>query len=170
MSKRSACIDAYNKYYGLVCSEFYSKLSNIDLAEDLSQEVFITMFEKFETIENVRTWLYGAIKNKIRNYVKKNKIDAVDIDDVFYDDGLAFINGMQDTRIIIEQALQNIEAASDLELLVFDMIAKQNRGLTETARSLNISQRKVRYAFAQIKRKLLDELNKNGIKSIEALL
>lgn len=169
MSKRRALVDAYNKYYALVYSELYAKISDVHIAEDLSHEIFIIMFEKFDTIENIRKWIYGAIKNTLRSYYRKNDIKILDLDNVCSDKKLEFSNGMKDSRILLEHIINNLDL-DDTEKIIFDMLARYNRNNKETAICVSMSIRQVRYIYLKIRQKILYELQKKGIESIEALL
>lgn len=74
---RSGNISAFNsifkKLYPSICSFANKYLKDKQGAEDISQEVFIELWkqrEKFESIEQVKAFLYLSAKNKCLNVLK----------------------------------------------------------------------------------------------------
>jgi DNA-directed RNA polymerase specialized sigma24 family protein len=54
--------DAYGRYYAVVFGSLYSRTGNFDVAEDLTQEVFIRFYSKMENAVNHRGRLLVAVK------------------------------------------------------------------------------------------------------------
>ncbi len=170
MTNNKRYIDIYNKYYALVYGLLYAKTNDQFATEDLCQEIFIILMQKLDSIENIRKWLYGTIRNVLLQHFRKKNPAQHDIDDVLYDKGLAFVNAMQDTRIILDQCMKEINFNSEADELIYDMVARQNVSLNKTAQYLNLTKKKVRYSYDKTIKLLLANLNKKGIKNIEALL
>ncbi|HOS40831.1 MAG TPA: sigma factor, partial [Spirochaetota bacterium] len=105
--------EAYNDLYPVVFGAVYSKVGNPEDAQDICQELFVKLYEKLETIENRRKWLYGALRLEVMAYYRKKKPDGVDIDEVFADVGLTFVNGFRDARIVISGAIEHDENFED---------------------------------------------------------
>lgn len=59
-------------------------LRDLDLAEDMVQETFISFYQKgqFKNKSTVKTYLYSILMNHIKMYLRKNKIKEVS--DVYY--------------------------------------------------------------------------------------
>ena len=169
-SKKNRYTDAVNKYYPLIYSAVYTKVNNVDDAYDICQEVFVKFFEKFEEVENPRKWLYGALRLSVFDYYRsQNK--ATNIDEVFNDIGLTFVNGFRDARIIISEVIENIDTFDKEEdKLLFDMIAINNFSYSQVGKQLGLTKRQVQYKYGRIVQQILDQLNKRGIKNIEDLL
>ena len=53
-------------------------------------------------MENPRKWLYGALRLEVFSYFKKKDDKHINIDEVFNDVGLTFINAMRDVRILLD--------------------------------------------------------------------
>ncbi len=156
-------------YYPIVFTTIYSKVGNKDTAKDICQEVFMTFFEKFNEIENARSWLLGTLRNKIMKYYRDKKDKNVNIEDVFEDVSLTFVNGFRDTRILIKEAIDNIECSKE-ERMIIDLIATHNYEYTYTAKLMGLTRRKVEYRYNALVRKIIDYLQKKGINNIEDLL
>ncbi|OHD63495.1 MAG: hypothetical protein A2176_11335 [Spirochaetes bacterium RBG_13_51_14] len=172
MKKAKGSVDeftqAYMEYYSQVFSSILTKVGNAEDARDLCQEVFLIFFDKFEKIENKRAWLYGTLRNVVyRHYAKKDP--GVDIDEVFNDVGLTFTNGFRDTRIIISEALEQIECGED-ERTMLDLIATHNFTYGNAAGVLGLTRRQVEYKYGQLVKRILEYLNSKGIKDIAELL
>lgn len=169
--RRDRFTRAHGDYYPLVFSAVHTKVENIDDVMDTCQEVFIRLYEKFDEVENVRKWLYGALRLAVLEYYRKKRGGAVDIDDVFNDLSLTFVNGFRDARIIILEAIENDEFFRDeLDRLVFDHVAMYNFSYSHTGKELGLTKRQVEYRYRRVVDAILDYLAKKGIKHIEDLL
>jgi RNA polymerase sigma factor (sigma-70 family) len=170
MGKREIFTEVYNKYFPLVFSTVHTKVDNIDDANDISQEVFIRFYEKFDEIEDHKKWLYGALRFSVLNYYKKRR-DNVNIDDIFNDVSLTFVNGFRHTRIIISEAIEKGNVfADDEDSTLFDLVAVHTYSYTEAGKELGLTKRQVEYKYRRIVDKILDYLKKNGIENLEDIL
>jgi len=161
----------YNTFYPIVFSAVYSKIGNIDDSEDICQELFIKFYGKIDEIENKRKWLNGALRIEVLAFYRKKKPDAVDIDNIFPDISLSFVNGFRDIRIIINEALENMDNYRDeSEVVLFELVAVRNFTYGEAGKQLGLNARQVRYRYELIVKRLLDYLARKGIASLEDLL
>ncbi len=169
--KVDAFTEAHNLYYAPVYGAIYSKVGNAETAKDLCQEVFIRFYQKFDEVENPRKWLYGALRLVVLEYYRSRKSKEVNIDDVFNDVSLTFVNGFRDARIIIAEAMENDENfMDDTERALFDMIAVSNMSYPEAGRQLGLTVRQVEYRYGRVVERILDFLKRKGISNIEDLL
>lgn len=169
--KASDFTNVYSNYYALVYSMVFTKVDNHDEAEDICQEVFLRFYEKFDEVLDPRKWLYGTLRNVVlEHYRKKGRNDA-NIDDIFQNITMSFVNGFRDTRIIIEEALDNTENFEDeSERVVFDLVALYNFSYAEAAQQMGMTERQVRYRYAKVSERITHYLKKKGISSLEELL
>ena len=168
-SNKNEYIDAYLDYYSIVYSSIYTRINNKDEANDLCQEVFIIFYEKFDFIQNKRKWLLGTAKNVLLNYYKKKK--PVNIEDIekFDDMGLTFVNGFRETRILIDEAMKNIQC-DDIERMLLDLIAIHNFSYNKTAKIVGLTGSQVKYKYRQLVKKLTHYMRSIGIDDLEDLL
>lgn len=65
-----------NRYYTVILNYCKYRLgSNITAAEDVTQEVFFTLYRKRNRLkmgENIKLWLYRTADNEIKVYIRKN--------------------------------------------------------------------------------------------------
>jgi RNA polymerase sigma factor (sigma-70 family) len=171
--KRKEFRDSYTRYYPLVFSVLYSKLNKREDTEDICQEVFIKYYNNFETIENARNWLLTALRFEINNYYRKktNREDTVDIDDINDSINVAFENGFRDSRIILHEAIENMENFNDeKEKVLFDLIALYDFTYKEAAKYLGMTKSQAEYKYTVIEKRIVSYLQSKNIKGIDDLL
>lgn len=171
-SKRNRLTEIYSDYYPVVFNAVLTKVGNRDDTLDICQEVFIRLYERLDRVENVRRWLFSALKLVVlEHFRKKRKNDQVNIDDVFNDVGLTFVNGFRDARIMIQEALDNISNyADEKDQVLFDLVAINYYTYEEAAKHLGLTRRQVEYKYVQIADRLLRYFKSKGIQHIEDLL
>jgi RNA polymerase sigma-70 factor (ECF subfamily) len=67
---------AYEKYAGNILNLAWRMTGNEDTARDLTQDIFVKVYEKLDTFEarsNIYTWIYRIAINHIYNYLKKER-------------------------------------------------------------------------------------------------
>ncbi|MCP4133911.1 MAG: sigma-70 family RNA polymerase sigma factor [bacterium] len=168
-TKREEFSQLYSQYYPLVFNTVYSKTGNRDDAYDISQEIFIIYYEKFEKIGDNRKWLFGVLRNVVLRHYSQKSNTTVDIDSIFEDVSLTFVNGFRDTRIIIEEAIENIEISEE-DRTILEYIAYNNYSYTHVGSILGMTKRQVGYRYLAIVKKILEVLREKGIQNIEDLL
>ena len=170
IQKQSAFTNSYSEYYSIVYGVLYSKVGNIDTAQDLTQEVFIRYYEKFEQVTNIKAWLLGVVKNVLYKYYHsiKNMPEELAIEESEWDVSLSFVNGFRESRIIIDESISQIDGKTDQ--ILFDLISVQYYTLAEAASITGLSHRQVKYRYSLILKKVISHLNSRGIKQLEDLL
>ncbi len=165
---------SYGDYYSLVLNTLYNRVGNIEDAEDICHEIFVSYYRKFDEIRDARSWLLGAMKYSISNYYRKKEVSnpgGFDIGDLEDDIQLSFENGSREIRIIINDAIENQENyRSEKERILFDLIAINNYTYEQAATHLGITKRQAAYTYQQVSRRILDLLKHRGISRIEDLL
>ena len=167
--KNEKYTEVYIEYYPIVYSVIYSKIRNRDVADDVCQEVFIILFNKFEKVENYRAWLLGTLRFEVLKYFQKQKGGQVNIDEIFEDINLTYVNGFRDTRIAINEAIDEIEC-DEKDRVMLDLIAKYNFTYGKVAELSGQTRRQVEYRYNQLIAMIMDSLKKKGIDSIGELL
>ncbi len=170
MKKKDRFTEDHKRYYPLIFNTVYSKVENIDDTSDICQEIFTRFFEKYEEIENSRKWLYGALRLVVMEYYRKQRSN-LNLDEVFRDVGLTFVNGFKEARVIIAEAIENMENFKIEEnRVLFDLVALHNYSYSQAGKELGLTKRTVEYRYRQIVDTILDYLKKKGIRNIEDLL
>ena len=70
--------EIYKDYHGKVFGYIISQVSNSDLAEDLSEDVFLKVYEKLDTFDetkaSISTWIYTIARNTLTDYYRTRKV------------------------------------------------------------------------------------------------
>lgn len=160
----------YSDFYPVIYNSIYLKIGNADTAGDLAQEVFTRLLEKIDEVENARTWLHGAMKLVVFEYYRRKNAN-IDIDEVFDDVNMRYVNGFRETRIIIQDALEApANYGDEKEKIIFDLVALKDYTFKETAEQIGLSERQVRYRYNAVSKNIINYLHKRGIKGLEELL
>jgi RNA polymerase sigma factor (sigma-70 family) len=163
--------DSYDSFYSLVFSIVLSKVTNYHDAEDICQEVFIRFYRKIDEIESPRKWLLGCLRIVVLDYYKTKKSRDVDVDMLFDDLNMSYVNGFRDTRIMITQTLQEIyEQEGDRDAVLFDLVTLHNYSFAQASKQLNLNYKQTLYRYERICEKLRSKLKERGIQNIEDLL
>ncbi len=73
---RHAFAQIFNRYHSLLLIHAYKKLEQLELAEDVVQEVFSTLWQKrahINVASNLSGYLYAAVKNKTLDLIARKK-------------------------------------------------------------------------------------------------
>jgi RNA polymerase sigma factor (sigma-70 family) len=163
-----AFIRAFEMHYHTVFNAVYQRVNNIEDAEDICQDIFTILLKKFDEVTDVRRWLFGTLKNSVYKYYRDRK-PGVNIDEIFQDISLTFVNGFRDARLTIEKAIE--EAVDDgLDRSIFEMIACGEYSYASVSRITGLTVRKVEYRYSMIVKKIIENLKSNGIREIGDLL
>ncbi|MCP4138464.1 MAG: sigma-70 family RNA polymerase sigma factor [bacterium] len=164
----------YGDYYALLYLKAFKEMKSREDAEDLCHNIFIILYNKFEEVEDYRTWLMGTLKIEILNFYRSNRtkgLNTIDIDDVLNDESLAFENGAREIRIIIEEALDsNSNYKNETERALFELIAFNGLSYELAGEHLGLTKRQAQYSYGNVTKRLIEYLRKKGITSIEDLL
>ena len=160
--------ELFSSYYPLVYNTVCLKVNDRDDAEDITQNVFVKFYHKMDDIVDPRKWIFGTMHHEVLNYYRNFNNTNIDINNIFEDAAVHFVNGFRDTRLIIEEAIDGIKVAKDR--IIFDLIAIQNYTYRETATLTGTTFRHVRYRYGLVVSEVISFLNARGIKNIEDLL
>lgn len=168
--RNSKFIEIYSNYYSLIYGAVSYRIYNPEDADDLTQEIFLRFYNKMDEVLEPRKWLLGTMRLVLLEFYKKNRIDTVDIDEVYNDIGLAFVNGMRETRLVIKDVIENSDIMKDpRDRLIFDYVAIQRYSMEQAANELGLTRDQVKYRYGNITRSILLDLKKRGISKLEEL-
>ncbi len=163
--------EIYNEHYAAVFGAAYARLHDVDAAKDVCQEVFIRFYNKMDEAENPRYWLYSALRYVVFEYYRKNHRDEANLEDIDVSIEHSYVNGFRDSRIIIEEALNDISIFGDENTKnLYDLIAVYHYTYKEAGEQIGISERQAKYRYQQTVHRLLDHLKSKGIRGLEDLL
>jgi RNA polymerase sigma-70 factor (family 1) len=135
----------YQKYWEEVFDAAYKRVRNIEIAQDITQEIFISLWEKKNTLTiegNLSAYFYGAVKYKVINYYKSGALKDK------HEKELSILRSDEhadaaDNKIILRELDKQIENAilllPDKMRLVFSMSRIEEKSIKEIASELNLS-------------------------------
>ena len=172
--------ELYEKYSAKVFNTANCIVKDDEAASDIMQEVFITVWQKYETLrekEKVGAWITTITVNKCKEYLRKQKREAAAFSDVFDDDDSSFEETIadEDRSAIPDEAVMDKQIKETLASLINELPEKQrmcmlmyygyDRKISEIAETLEIPESTVKSCLNYGKKKLaakVTELEKKG--------
>jgi RNA polymerase sigma factor (sigma-70 family) len=162
----SAYTIAYTEHYKFVLKTILRKIPDFDISQDLCQDVFLRLFIKFDNVKNVRTWLYGTIRNVLSEYFRRRKIPHIDAETISDIRIHSSDFEEKEKRDFIEETLKNpSNFGGEAGKYLFDLITVHENTYREAGLKLGMSERQVRYRYTLIINKLHRHFNNRGIRS-----
>lgn len=140
----------YKRHWEQVFDSAYKRIGIEDIAQDITQDIFISLWEKRDTLEikeSLAAYLLGSVKYRVINYFKAN------ITREKYQEDLLSLIGNTSTlhannKLAIKEIHQELdEAIAELPErmgLIFSMSRKQEKSNDEISEELNLSMQTVK--------------------------
>ncbi len=143
----------YNRFWEQMFRLALKKCKNELAAEEIVQEVFISLWERRKVVEiaNIRSWLLNAVKYKVINYFKSQIIHEKYLlylkhnysDKTFSTEQLAVMN---DLKKAIDKGIAMMPAKTQR---VFTLSRQEQLSTKEIAAKLGITEKAVEYHITQ---------------------
>ncbi|MVN21072.1 RNA polymerase sigma factor [Mucilaginibacter arboris] len=145
--------EIYNRYWKEILLTYHRKLHDQELAEELTQNLFISLWEKRNSaeIKHLRFYLFGAVKYSIINYHKalsiKNKhLDYYRLDKQEQENVTEKQVLLHDLSLAIEKGIELLPVKTKQ---VFRLSRMQHHSVKEISSDLNISEKAVEYHISR---------------------
>jgi len=149
--EHSAMEYLYHTYWEVVFDTAYKRVRDEEIAQDITQEIFISVWENRERLHiksSLEAWLKGAVKYKVINYFKSSIVREK------YEEDLVQLIGNQaepssaESMIMLKELNQQLDHAM-LELpekmrVIFFMSRRQQKSTKEISDELNLSAQTVK--------------------------
>ena len=149
--EHSAMEYLYHTYWEVVFDTAYKRVRDEEIAQDITQEIFISLWENRERLHiksSLEAWLKGAVKYKVINYFKSSIVREK------YEEDLVQLIGNQaepssaESMIMLKELNQQLDHAM-LELpekmrVIFSMSRRQQKSTKEISDELNLSAQTVK--------------------------
>ena len=147
------------RYKNLVFSKVYNVTGNYEDTLDLSQEVFVKIYrnlEKYDPSYSFASWVIRITINHTIDYMRKNKIATLPLDENEYNIHHNEISPEQEYLDKVERKKLNraIDALSDKYRLPLVMYYSQGMKYGEIAEALDIPLTKVKNRIYRARKKL----------------
>ena len=160
------------KYFPRVLNFIYRFVGNRELAEDLTQEVFIKVYHSaanYTPQAKFQTWLFTIAKNISLNEIRRHKGHTISLDETFETDGNEVKRQFEDTKManpkeelllkekqeIIKEAIHSLPENQRMAVL---LRRYDNFSYEEIAKTLNVSVKAVKSLLSRAKENLREKL------------
>lgn len=159
----------YRQYFTQVRGYILKRVFNEQMAEDLTMDVFCTVWDKFEVFDeskaSFQTWLYVIVNNKLKNYYRDRKVnveldESIAIEDNQADEIVEAIQ-LQDMRDQLYTALEELNE-TQRKIVIYKYFKDMNAN--EIADLLGLSAGNVRILLKRALDKIRFYFNQNNIR------
>ena len=135
----------YKKHWEHVFDSAYKRVGSEDIAQDITQDIFISLWEKRDTLEireSLAAYLQGSVKYRVINYFKANLTK-----EKYTKDLLSLMGNTSTLHPTNQLAIKEIHKELDQAIaelpermrLIFSMSRKQEKSNNEISTELNLS-------------------------------
>lgn len=127
----------YEEYFDKIYYKILSIVKNPTDAEDISQEVFISVYKnlsKFRNESNIYTWIYRIAINKTYDFFKKRKLDLEINEEIL----LLEDNNNIENNIFLKEKLEILDIRSKEIVILKDIYGYKLHEIADM-KNLNVS-------------------------------
>jgi len=136
----------YQTYWEVVLDAAYKRVRDEEIAQDITQEIFISVWENREQLHinsSFEAWLKGAVKYKVINYFKSSIVKEKYQEDLVQLMGNQAESSSAESMIMLKELNRQLDHAM-LELpekmrVIFAMSRRQQKSAKEISDELNLS-------------------------------
>jgi RNA polymerase sigma-70 factor (ECF subfamily) len=134
----------YRKYWSELFDVAYKRIQSIEKAEEIIQDLFVELWEKKEQIEireSLEAYLFGALKFRILNYMRHEKMRESHLQ-VIREDVVKTTNNLEEEVYIndLESAYRNqVNNLPEKCRAAFELSRQEQLSFKEIAVRLNVS-------------------------------
>ncbi len=146
-----------DKYQPILLGFILGKINDLSVSEDISQDVWMKVYQKKEDVNSIRPYLFTVAKNRINDFYRK--IHPIKEP---YSDGETPTVSDTDSNMILED--QNHEIKSLIDPKDFEIFSLSVKGYDneEIAKQLDMNEKTVANRRSIIKKKLKENFNSHG--------
>lgn len=160
--------DLFRCYYQSLCIYARRYLSDMDLAEELVQDIFVKFWEKRNSIQQastIKTYLYTSVRNRCIDYIRKENVKKKYANEVINNSTITNEPEILPDKELINQIKKAIKQLPKQRRKIFQMNRFYGLKYKEIALKLNLSPKTVENQIG-IALKQLRELLKDIIPII----
>lgn len=144
-----AYAELFNRNWERVYNMVYSRIRDRAVTEEMSQEIFMKLWDKRAdlAIDNFSAYLYTCVKNRCINYIeskisRKKHWERYKIFLPLHDESTARTIAFNDLREAVEKGLNNIPKKSKK---IFRLNRFEGQSVKEIAGQMNLSEKAIQY-------------------------
>ena len=144
-----AFAEIYDRYWALLYKHAYRLIKDQDLAQDVVQEVFVSLWDKINAIDlqfSINSYLYTAVRNKVLNLIQRDKVKNNYIESFanFVASSEAITDYRLRERLLKEKIEKEVAALPSKMRQLFEMSRIKNMSHKQIAEELNLSDKTVK--------------------------
>lgn len=168
---RSAFEVLMRKYYARILNFIYRFLGNRQIAEDLTQDVFMKVYKsafRYRPRSQFQTWLYTIAKNACLNQLRRKRTMLVSLDQTFHASDhelrteIADPDANPDRELLQKERAAMIRAAvnalPDNQRMALILRRYENFSYAQIAATLNVTDKAVKSLLSRAKLNLKNKL------------
>lgn len=150
---KQAFAELFDRFWSKAFFIAYRKLNDQEATQEVVQEVFITLWNKRESlsIQNFSSYLYACVKNKCLNYIESKIIEKKHWD--YYKQFIPKSDFETEKMVSYDTLLEAIntsmESLPKKTRRVFQLNRLEGRSISEIANVLNLSEKTIEYHLAR---------------------
>lgn len=146
----------YDKYMGMVYGYVVSIVKDSSLAEDITQQIFIQLWERRSTLDpegNIPAYLYVAARNAVYKETRRQLLASRYEEYVISDKSFSVPDdaGKVDIGLIKKEVMKVIQSLPEMRRKIWVMKALQGKKTSEVAEFFNISPKTVDAQMSRVK-------------------
>jgi RNA polymerase sigma-70 factor (ECF subfamily) len=160
-SKDRYCL-FFKENYQAACLIANRYVKNLEQSEDLVQDVFIVMWERWESVQkcnNPRNYLFTAVKNHALNHILRGKKETVEFSDIFREIPEDDATDFYDNEVMAVKILHAIDVLPPQCKKIFNLAYQKNLSYQEISDELNISKNTIKTQIGIAYKSLRIKLN-----------
>ncbi|WP_442588786.1 RNA polymerase sigma factor [Pedobacter sp. AW31-3R] len=140
----------YQKYWEDVLDNAYKRLRDEEIAQDITQEIFISVWENRERLNiegSIEAYFKGAVKYKVINYFKSAMVREKHKEDIALltsNQSSSSAENMLMLKDLHKQFDDALEELPEKMRVIISMSRKQEKSIQEIAEELNLSAQTVK--------------------------
>ncbi len=155
----------YRMYWEVVLDAAYKRVRDEEIAQDITQEIFISVWENREKLNidsSLEAWLKGAVRYKVINYIKSAIVKEKYKEDILWlidDQAVSPAENMLMLKDLNKQLDMAMMDLPERMRLIFSMSRKQEKSAQEISVELNLSMQTVKNQISAALRLLRKKLS-----------
>lgn len=167
LNKTDSLRNLYLQYFKLVYNVALQYVQNIEDAEEITQDVFVKVHEKFDTFKreaDIKTWIYRITINQSLDFIKAKKrqkrwsfLTALSLDNKENPLVVSHFNHpgvLMEEKESIQKIFDAINRLPDNQKTVIILMKIEQNSMTETADIMKLSYKAVDALFQRAKKNL----------------
>ncbi len=142
----------FQKYWQELYDFAYLKTQDADVTEEIVQDLFVSFWEKRETlrINNLRSYLFVSVKNRVIDYYRQTQLTPLEAIPDLASPG-EYPMFLEELEAAIQEALAQLPEKTQQ---IFRMKKFEDRTTREISQRLSMPERTVEYHYTQATRTL----------------